>query len=79
MYQAQLEGTSGHYSRPPGEEVETDNVFEEGTFAAGLGAQHCDPGEGDFLIESVVTDFVDDVDQFADISEEVGLEEVALS
>ena len=43
-----------------------------------MGAEDGDSGEGDFLIETIVSDFVDDVDEFADVLEHVGFEEVFL-
>ena len=79
MDHSQFEGTSGDNSRPAGQEVESHYILEEGALAAGLGAQDGNPGEGDFLIEAVVADLIDDVDQFADIPEEIGLEELAFA
>ena len=76
MDEAQLERAAGHYSRAAGQEVEAHDVLEQRTLAAGLRAQHCDPGQRDLLIEPVVAHLVDDVDQLPDVLEEVRLQEL---
>lgn len=42
-------------------------------------AEDCDPRQRDFLIQPVITDLVDDVDQLADVLEEVSLQELFLA
>jgi hypothetical protein len=75
MHHAQLKRPPGDDTGPSGKEVEPHNVFKEGTLAAGLCAEDGDSRKRDFLIEAVVSHLVDDVDQFTNILEEVGLQE----
>lgn len=41
-----------------------------------MGTKDSDSGEGDLFIKSIVSDLIDDVDEFSDIFEHISLEEV---
>jgi len=44
-----------------------------------LSTQNCDSGEGDFFIEPVVSNLIDDVDKFSNIFEQVCFEELSFA
>jgi len=70
MSQPHLERPSRHDSTASGEEVETNNRFQDGTLTGTLTTQHCDTGQADAsVLHADVTQLVNHVDELAELLE----------